>query len=47
VLIEAPAIYRRQHFANLVLKGQGRMPASPKATEAEISNLLAFLRQLH
>ena len=47
VLIEAPAIYRRQYFANLVLKGQGRMPASPGTTDAEISNLLAFLRQLH
>ncbi|HEX4803018.1 MAG TPA: c-type cytochrome [Myxococcaceae bacterium] len=47
VLIEAPAIYRRQYFANLVLKGQGRMPASPGTTDAEISNLLVFLRQLH
>jgi len=47
VLIEAPAIYRRQYFANLVIKGQGRMPASPGTTDAEISNLLVFLRQLH
>ena len=47
VLIEAPALYQRQHFANLVLKGEGRMPASPRTTDAEISNLLAFLRQLH
>ncbi len=47
VLIEAPAIYRRQHFATLVIKGQGRMPASPGTTDAEVSNLLAFLRQLH
>jgi mono/diheme cytochrome c family protein len=47
VLIEAPAIYQRQQFAKVVLKGQGRMPASPGTTDAEISNLLAFLRQLH
>lgn len=47
VLIEAPALYQRTQFTALVRKGKGRMPASEGMGDAEIVNLLAFLRALH
>lgn len=47
VLIEAPALYQRTRFAALVRKGKGRMPASEGMGDAEINNLLVFLRTLH
>lgn len=47
VLIDAPAIYQRSRFSELVLKGKGRMPAAQGIGDREIGDLLAFLRQLH
>ena len=47
VLIEAPAIYQRSRFSELVRKGKGRMPAAPGVGDAEVNDLLAFLRRLH